>query len=246
MSAAGCGARTIHRSGRVTVVYVDLGPSSAREREALTWLDGAEQARRRQFARSGPRREFTLCRAALRALLCRELDCGNEELSFGTSDHGKPFALVGGLPAPVSFNVSHSGRHGLIAMAPRGRIGVDVEDRKARRDMDDDIRLLFAPGEQAGLASAEGSTKAELFYNLWTMKEALVKAAGVGLRIDTTSFEIPPAMSRGATSCLVRLPVAPSVRWRLENLGNRRYAAALAVEEVPAADAGDGLEPRFA
>ncbi len=77
----------------------------------------------------GPRREFTLCRAVLRALLCRELGCGNEQLSFGVSDHGKP-------------------------------------------------------------------------------------------------FEIPPAMNRGATSCLVRLPVAPSVRWRLENLGNRRYAAA--------------------
>ncbi|MCY3590925.1 MAG: 4'-phosphopantetheinyl transferase superfamily protein [Acidobacteriota bacterium] len=238
-------SRAIHRSGRVTVVYVDLGPSAAREREALTWLDGPELARRRQFARSGPRREFTLCRAALRALLCRDLDCANEELSFGTSEHGKPFALVGGLPAPVSFNVSHSGRHGLIAIAPRGRIGVDVEDRRARRDMDDDIRLLFAPGEQAGLASAEGDRKAELFYSLWTMKEALVKAAGVGLRIDTTSFEIPPAMSRGATSCLVRLPVGPSVRWRLENLGNRRYAAALAVEDPPP-DAGDSLEPQFA
>ena len=227
-------------------MYVDLGPCASREREALTWLDGAEQARRRQFARSGPRREFTLCRAALRALLCRELDCGNEDLSFGASDHGKPFALVGGLPAPVSFNVSHSGRHGLIAIAPRGRIGVDVEDRKARRDMDDDIRLLFAPGEQAGLASAEGNGKVDLFYSLWTMKEALVKAAGVGLRIDTTSFEIPAAMSRGATSCLVRLPVAPSVRWRLENLGNRRYAAALAVEDLPAADAADGSEPQVA
>ena len=212
----------------------------------MTWLDGPEQARRRQFARSEPRREFTLCRAALRALLCRELDSGNEELSFGASEHGKPFALVGGLPAPVSFNVSHSGRHGLIAITPRGRIGVDVEDRKARRDMDDDIRLLFAPGEQAGLASVEGSSKADLFYSLWTMKEALVKAAGVGLRIDTTSFEIPPAMSRGANRCLVRLPVAPSVRWRLENLGNRRYAAALAVEDLPAADAADGGEPQVA
>ncbi|MDE2691871.1 MAG: 4'-phosphopantetheinyl transferase superfamily protein [Acidobacteriota bacterium] len=239
-------SRAIHRSGRVTVVYVDLGPCSSREREALTWLDGPERARRRQFARSVPRREFTLCRAALRALLCRELDCGNEELSFGASDHGKPFALVGGLPAPVSFNVSHSGRHGLIAIAPRGRIGVDVEDRKARRDMDDDIRLLFAPGEQAGLASAEGDRKTDLFYSLWTMKEALVKAAGVGLRIDTTSFEIPSAMSRDATSCVVRLPVTPSVRWRLENLGNRRYAAALAVEDLPAADAADSGEPQVA
>ena len=226
-------------------MYVDLGLCSSREREALTWLDESELVRRRRFVRPGPRREFTLCRAALRALLCRDLDCGNEELSFGASDHGKPFALVGGLPAPVSFNVSHSGRHGLIAIAPRGRIGVDVEDRRARRDMDDDIRLLFAPGEQVGLASAEGDRKADLFYSLWTMKEALVKAAGVGLRIDTTSFEIPSAMSRGATSCVVRLPVTPSVRWRLENLGNRRYAAALAVEDLPP-DAGDSLEPQFA
>lgn len=226
----GCPA---HRSGMAVVVQVDLGPHSSREREALTWLDESERERRLGFLRSAPRRRFSLCRGALRELLCRELDCSNDALSVGASEHGKPFALVDGCAAPVSFNVSHSGRYGLIAIAPRGRIGVDVEDRRPRRDLEGDIRVLFAPGEQAEFAKADDARKMDLFYSLWTMKEALAKASGVGLALDTTSFEIPSAMCRGRRMCLVRLPMAPSVDWRLENLGNSRFAAALAFEVPP-------------
>ncbi len=153
---------------------------------------------------------------------------------------GKPFALVGGLPARVSFSVSHSGEHGLIATTPEGRIGVDVEERSARRDMEGDIPLLFAPGEQTELAAAGGARKVELFYSLWTMKEALLKAAGLGLALDTTSFEIPLPMCRGARKCLLRIPPMPAVEWRLENLGDSRFAAALARETLAGRDGERG------
>ncbi len=99
--------------------------------------------------------------------------------------------------------------------------------------MDGDIRMLFAPGERAELAAARGTRKVDLFYSLWTMKEALVKAVGTGLSLDTASFEIPPSMYRGARRCVIRLPETSSLRWRLENLGNLRFAAALAHEIPP-------------
>ena len=83
-------------------------------------------------------REAGLPCAGLRCgrLLCTELDCRNDHLSFGVSEHGKPFARIRGLEAPISFNVSHSGVHGLIAVSPRGRIGVDVEEPTSRRNLD--------------------------------------------------------------------------------------------------------------
>ena len=193
---------------------------------------------------SHARREFTLCRAALRALLCRRLGCANAELSFETLDRGKPFAVVGGVPSPVGFSVSHSGGHGLIALVPHGRIGVDVEERTPRRNLNDDIRLLFAPGERAELEAADGDRKTDLFYRLWTLKEAVLKAAGLGLALDTAGFEIPRALYRGAREDEdvpqlrelrerrrgFRLPGAPGVAWKLETLEDVRFAAALARE----------------
>ena len=225
-------SRPFREAGAAAVFHVDLAPHSGRETEALAWLDAPERARRRRFLYAAPRREFTLCRAALRELLCRRLGCGNDRLSFAVSRRSKPFALVGGSPASIAFNVSHSGKHGLIALAPAGRIGVDLEERSRRRDLDAYIRLLFAPHERAELEAADAERKVDLFYSLWTMKEALVKAVGAGLAIDTTGFEIPPVLYRGARShaALFRFPGSPSVTWRLENLSTESFAAALSYE----------------
>ena len=149
-----------------------------------------------------------------------------------------PFALVGGTPASIAFNVSHSGRHGLIALAREGRIGVDVEECSARRDIDGDIRLLFSPEERARLNCVDGHHRLELFWSLWTMKEALIKASGTGLARDTTSFAIPPAMGLGAGRTVFRFPDTPSIQWQLEKLDSTRFVAALAHEIVTMPDSG--------
>ena len=133
----------------------------------------------------------------------------------------------------MSFNVSHSGNHGLIALAPEGRIGVDVEQRDTRHDPDGPIRTVFAPAERAELAATCDARKVDLFLTLWTLKEALVKALGVGLSLDLSAFEIPPAMRRGSSATTFRFPQDPAVAWRLENLGNSSFAAALAHELKP-------------
>ena len=225
---------TIYRSDTAVVLHVDLTPDASREADALASLDERELARRARILRARPRRRFTLCRAALRTALCRTLGCDNGDLSFGASKYGKPFALVGGVPASIAFNVSHSGRHGLVALAPEGQIGVDVEERSARRDIDGDIRLLFAPEERARLNNADGPRRLELFWSLWTMKEALVKAAGTGLARDTSSFTIPSAMDLEARRTVFQFPDTPSTRWQLEKLDSPCFAAALAYE-MPAA-----------
>lgn len=222
--------RPFREADGATVVHVDLSLDDARETAALDWLDAAERSRRSRFLYPRPRREYTLCRATLRSLLCRELGCSNAELSFGTAKFGKPFARVAGVPTPVAFNVSHSGRHGLVAYAPRGRIGVDVEERSTKRNLDGYIRLLFAPEERAELEKSRGRGRVDLFYRLWTLKEAAIKAVGAGLSIDPASFEIPPGMVRGERTGVFSFPETPEVRWRLENIDESRFAAAIAYE----------------
>ena len=217
--------------GDATIVHLDLTPHASREASASLWLNEEERERRRKFEHAGARRRFVLCRAALRAILHKELRCSNERLSFGELRHGKPFALVDGAPVPISFNVSHSGKHGLIAIAPNGRLGVDVEERTDRRDFDRLIEAAFGPNEQVDLKQERASGKYQLFYKLWTVKEALIKALGTGLSLDPATFEAPSAIRQGATTSMYRFPNIPEVNWQVEDLGNERFAAAIAFDE---------------
>ena len=218
------------------VLHVDLASDGAREAEALEWLDGDERNRWSRFQHEPARRHFVLCRAALRATLCEHLRCGNEQLSFGTAEGGKPYALADGLPLPVAFNVTHSGEHGLIALAPAGRVGVDAEDYVPHRKLDELAEAVFGPNERADLAATAGDDRIRLFFRLWTFKEAVTKAHGTGLSLDVSGFEIPASMRAGAARCVLRIPDAPETAWQLDSLSNERFAAAVAQEVPP--DAG--------
>ena len=232
-SVAECWWRRFRQTGNATILHVDLTPHAVREADALRWLDEEERARWQRYRHDGARRRFALCRAALRAILCNRLGCRNEELAFAASDHGKPYAVMRERPASISFNVSHSGEHGLVAFAEEGRLGVDVEERGARRHLDELIRTVLGPNERAELEAASASHRLHMFFYLWTLKEALIKALGTGLSLDMSRFEIPPAMRHGVKTGIFQFPHLPAVRWRLEDLGNERFAAALAHELDP-------------
>ena len=107
---------------------------------------------------------------------------------------------------------------------------MDVEERGPRRHLDELISAALGPAEQAELALARGSCKLHLFFHLWTMKEALIKALGLGLYLDMSRLEIPLAMRHGMRTSIFRFPEVPTVRWRLEDLGNEHFAAAIACE----------------
>lgn len=223
---------TFRRAGGATVVHVDLAPHAVREAAALNRLDEGERTRWNRFRHAGRRREFALCRAALRSVLCVRLGCTNGELGFEQSERGKPRAVLRGAPAPVSFSVSHSGAHGLLAIAREGRIGVDVEERFARRDLDALIAAVFTADERTEVEAAAGGHRSRAFYRLWTIKEALVKAVGEGVHRDMAGFEVPPAVRRGVRACEFRFAHLPAVAWRVEDLGNEDFAAAVAHELV--------------
>ncbi len=211
-------------------LHVSLTPHAARESEALAWLNDEELSRWRNYRYDGPGRRFALCRAALRAVLCDQLGCSNEQLAFGAFEFGKPFAILHGAMAPISFSVSHSGGHGLIAYAPDGWLGVDIEERTARRNLDGLIEAALSPDEQAELAFGDEQSRLHAFFRLWTIKESLSKAVGLGVSLDMSQLEVPLAMRNGVTGGVFSLPQTPGVAWRLEDLSTESFAAAIAHE----------------
>ncbi len=221
------------------ILHVDLRPDPGRETRAVDLLDDKERRRWERFRVRRAKRQFSLCRAALRINLCERLGCSNRELSFGYLEHGKPFARVNELASPVSFNVSHSGMHGLIAFAKRNGLGVDLEERASGRDFDGIGSRVYGPAEQRALAAVEAREKADLFYRFWSLKEALIKALGTGFSLNPSRFEIPADMLDGARSAVFRFPHLPSDAFSLEDLGETRFAAAMAYR-LPRQDAPVG------
>ena len=216
-------------TGGIQVVQVDLSPDTAREENAFGWLDQSERTRCKKYLPE-PRRHFALCRAALRAILCRELGCPNEVLSFGEGPHGKPFAEVERQASSLDFSVSHSGRFGLIAYAPAARLGIDVEQIIPKRQLNSLIEAVMGPEERGELSAMPERARLHQFFRLWTCKEALVKALGTGFSTDISGFQVPPNIRRGETAGVFRFPHLPEADWLLQDIGGNGFAAALASE----------------
>ncbi len=92
-----------------------------------------------------------------------------------------------GNPRARFFNLSHAGHYAVLAISDR-EIGVDIEE--IRRSHIDVARHFFHPAEQAFLFSAPEDAQPDLFCDIWTRKEACIKAIGAGLSYPLTDFSV--------------------------------------------------------
>ncbi len=222
--------------GDVEVFHVDLSDRADIEDAAVGWLSGAELARRERFVHSPARRQFTICRAYVRLLLTQRLGCHRRELDFSLGQFGKPSALVRGGLAPLEFNVSHSGSHGLIALSTARPIGIDLEEKRPGLAFLDISESVFSNEERALLRGRSAEQVMRLFYRVWTLKEAVIKSVGRGFSLDPKTFALPLQLLRGGGEASLDLRTGTSAsrpqRLRLYALPDvGPAAAALAVSE---------------
>ena len=130
-------------------------------------------------------------RAALRILLGAELGVAPDSLGFVRSERGRP-ALA---RSDLDFNVSHSGDHALIALSRRRRVGVDVELRRVDWDWSPLGRLALGVEDRRHVdAEHQATWRADVFYAVWTAKEALLKAEGSGIAAGLETFWFSPTI----------------------------------------------------
>ena len=174
----------------VAVRYRHTASISEHERfEALRILSADERDRYWRFVFDEDRRDFAVAHTLLRRVLASAGSLPAHGWRLGAIDGGKPH-IVGavGADTDISFNLTHT--HGLVACAV-GRgfdIGIDVE----RVTMDRDVALIgdayFAPIEREWLAAVPESERPARFIEIWTLKEAWLKATGVGLTVGLDAF----------------------------------------------------------
>jgi 4'-phosphopantetheinyl transferase len=212
--------------GDVEIFAVDLSRNTDRENAALSLLDEAERNRYGRFRVELAARQFLLCRAAVRRVVGARLDRPPADLSFSKTRYGKPY--LDGARAPISFNISHAGDFGLIALTGSRAVGIDLESLHRIVDFDGLGARVFTADERMVLSQMQGDARASFFYKLWTSKEALIKARGTGLSYDPASFQVPDEILRGDCTARFQFPDQLAQHWVLTDLGTENYVAALA------------------
>lgn len=148
-------------------------------------------------AQGGPHAEarargYALVRAACRLLVGAHTGLAPADVPLTRDARGVP--QLGGACAAWSVSLSHGTHHVACALTRGARVGVDVE--YAHRFADAPERALrlarrfFAPPETAAIESLAAQLQPVAFLTAWTVKEAVGKAYGVGLRHGPASIRL--------------------------------------------------------
>jgi 4'-phosphopantetheinyl transferase len=98
------------------------------------------------------------------------------------------------LDIDLDFNLSHSDDVVAVAVASRGKVGVDIE--RAHPVNPQDYALHLSASEMEDLTRGEGRDP-HAFLRLWASKEAAVKADGRGFSIPPAEVRVAENVARG-------------------------------------------------
>lgn len=189
-------------------------------------LSEAECQRANRFRFEHDRNDFVVARGILRSLLGTYLNLEPAQVQFVYSDRGKP-----GLANPksgIQFNVSHSNGRALYAVGRDRLVGVDLECHRPLADLGALAKRFFSQRESQVLTRLDASQQPNAFFQLWTCKEAYLKATGQGLAgLDQAELHLDPS----SPFTIIGLQAEASSQWSLVQLQPfPNFVAALAVQ----------------
>jgi 4'-phosphopantetheinyl transferase len=156
-------------------------------------LDDAERERHARFVFAEDADIFLVAHALTRSLLGAVVGRAPETLQFQIAERGRPELAGSAADSGVRFNLSHT--HGLVAcaVARTCAVGVDVEQLSRKVELLGVAARVFSPLELRELHALAGDAQRDRFFQLWTLKEAYVKAIGKGLAGPLQAISFFPA-----------------------------------------------------
>jgi 4'-phosphopantetheinyl transferase len=150
-------------------------------------LDERERARAARFRFERDSRRYVERHAFARRVLARYLDCDPADIAFRIGPGGKP-ELDG--CHDRSFSLSQDDDLTVLVVGDGRAVGIDVELVRAIDNVDELAAGLFAPDEVDTVRAAAPAARSLAFLTLWTRKEAVAKAVGVGLSLPLDQFTV--------------------------------------------------------
>jgi 4'-phosphopantetheinyl transferase len=179
----------------VLVLYAYSGAAVFAEQQTVLaqTLGADERARSERFHFEDDRRTYVVAHALLRRALSAQSGLPAAAFSFVAGEHGRPEIEAPLAARSLRFNLSHT--RGLVACALtlHADIGVDVETADRRTDLQAVGRRVFSARELLQLQALPEPDQRTRFFDLWTLKEAYIKAIGKGLSAPLRSISFDAA-----------------------------------------------------
>jgi 4'-phosphopantetheinyl transferase len=189
--------------------------------DAYALLDAAECQRVARRRTQAQRDELALAYALHRLFLAGFLHCSAGRVPIGRDQAGCP--RLSGLALATSL--SHADGCVALAVSSRGPVGVDIEPTTRAQVLPEIAERICHPDDAAAIAELEGDARTEALLALWVRKEALLKAAGIGLSREMASFAAPD-------DALLALPAGGVSRVHLLDAGPKWAAAVAAAPDA--------------
>ncbi|ULH14297.1 4'-phosphopantetheinyl transferase superfamily protein (plasmid) [Deinococcus sp. KNUC1210] len=200
-------------------------------RSAYRCLSPQEHARAARLIDLQSRHLFLAAALMKRQVLAPLLGLSPAEVQFGAGPHGKPLIAPAQNPHDLRFNLSHSGTVALLAVARGREVGTDVE-RVRELQWRGVAAQVYTRAERGVLERLPAAAQQAAFFQLWTAKEAYLKALGCG-------FSLPPEHVslgiQGREVCVEQAAPHDTARWQGRLLSVQDgYQAALVVQAAAA------------
>ena len=161
-------------------------------------LTPEERARKQRYMFEKNRHEYLITRALVRSVLSRYAAVRPAAWTFSANEGGCP-AITSPEGKGLRFNLSNT--RGLVCclVAADRDVGIDVEDVTREGETVSIADRFFSPSEVEELRTQPEERRRARFFDYWTLKEAYIKARGMGLAIplDHFSFLLSAGQSIG-------------------------------------------------
>ncbi len=131
-------------------------------------------------------------RFVLRLLLGSYLGCPGKDVRIQRGAHGKPELVPGSARPSLQFSLSHSGDWLAVAVTRDQALGVDIERQRELPRALALARRFLSGAEAERIESLPEPDRAQLFFRLWSRREALIKAMGSSLAESLSEIELDP------------------------------------------------------
>jgi 4'-phosphopantetheinyl transferase len=181
---------------------------------------------------------FLLGRAMARSLVGRALGVAPDAWPWREGPRGRP--EIDRPTCAVSFNVAHSGGVVVCAVAHEAEVGIDVEDRRRAR-LDRELVARYCSSAEAADIARAGDDWQDRFLRYWTLKEAYLKARGLGIAVHLSDLSFTLGANGDARVDFLDSLVGSDPNWAfdLRDLDEAYYVAV-------AASTPHGMRPVFA
>ncbi|MGE5659888.1 MAG: 4'-phosphopantetheinyl transferase family protein [Actinomycetota bacterium] len=214
----------------IHVWLASLDQPAQHRQQLLATLAPEERLRAERFHFELDRNRFIVGRGILRTILGRYLQQEPSWIQFRYGGRGKPYLATQPPDRSLCFNLSHSQGMALYALSRGQEIGIDLEFIRPLPDVEAIAQYCFSAQEKANFLTLPAREQKVAFFQVWTRKEAYLKAIGDGLAFPLDQFEVSLLPGEPAKLLSIQGCSEAAKQWLLQDLSPApNYAATLAV-----------------